>query len=80
MCIRCCQVETSSDRPYCVHCTFAVRAEVEDGLRGLAEYLGAWAAFDAWCAGRKPGAAAVKPDGQGATTARPRRTRGAARA
>jgi hypothetical protein len=35
-----------------VHCTFAVRAEVEDGLRKLADYLSAWAAFDAWCASR----------------------------
>jgi hypothetical protein len=35
-----------------VHCTFAVRAEVEDGLRKLSDYLGAWAAFDAWCAAR----------------------------
>jgi hypothetical protein len=50
MCIRCGERETAPDRPYCVHCTFAVRAEVEDGLRKLADYLSAWAAFDAWCA------------------------------
>jgi hypothetical protein len=29
-----------------------VRAEVEDGLRRLGEYLAAWAAFDQWCAAR----------------------------
>jgi hypothetical protein len=59
MCIRCQEQETSSDRPYCVHCTFAVRAEVEGGLRRLADYLGAWAAFDAWCAAQaRPAAAA----------------------
>jgi hypothetical protein len=38
---------------------FAVRAEVEDGLRRLAEYLGAWAAFDAWCDARSSHAAAA---------------------
>ena len=53
MCIRCGEHETPLDRSYCVHCTFAVRAEVEDGLRKLGEYLGAWAAFDAWCAARR---------------------------
>jgi hypothetical protein len=50
MCIRCGENETPPNRPYCVPCTFAVRAEVEDGLRKLADYLGAWAAFEAWCA------------------------------
>ena len=49
----------SVDRPYCVHCTFVVRAEVEDGLRKLAAYLGAWAAFDAWCDARGTRAAAA---------------------
>jgi hypothetical protein len=57
MCIRCGEHETTDDRPYCVHCTFAVRAEVEDGLRRLSGYLAAWAAFDEWCATR--GLAAV---------------------
>jgi hypothetical protein len=52
MCIRCGEHETLPDRPYCIHCTFAVRAEVEEGLRHLAEYLGAWAAFDEWCRAR----------------------------
>src|SRR3982751_1849555 len=52
MCIRCGEHETPPDRPYCVHCTFAVRAEVEDGLRKLADYLSAWAAFDEWCSAR----------------------------
>jgi hypothetical protein len=52
MCIRCGEHETLADRPYCIHCTFAVRAEVEVGLRQMAEYLRAWAAFDDWCSGR----------------------------
>jgi hypothetical protein len=49
MCIRCGEYETPDGRPYCIHCTFAVRAEVEDGMRRLGDYLRAWAAFDAWC-------------------------------
>ena len=52
MCIKCGERETLPGRPYCVHCTFAIRAEVEDGLRQLAEYLGAWAAFASWCRAR----------------------------
>jgi hypothetical protein len=52
MCIRCGEHETTPERPYCIQCTFAVRAEVEAGLHRLAEYLEAWAAFDAWCASR----------------------------
>ena len=59
MCIRCNDHETPTDRPYCVHCTFAVRAEVEVGLKRLADYLEAWAAFDAWYAGRLGSAAAA---------------------
>jgi len=52
MCIRCGEQEALPDRPYCIHCTFAVRAEVEQGIRQLTEYLDAWAAFDAWCRAR----------------------------
>lgn len=52
MCIRCGEHETSPDRPYCVHCTFAVRAEVEEGLERLEAYLAAWAAFEQWCSSR----------------------------
>lgn len=52
MCIRCGEHESLQDRPYCVRCTFAVRAEVEEGLRELSAYLRAWAAFAAWCRAR----------------------------
>jgi hypothetical protein len=52
MCIRCQENQALSGRPFCVRCTFAVRAEVEDGLRQLADYLAAWAAFDAWVSSR----------------------------
>ncbi len=48
MCIRCHEQETAAHRPYCISCIFAVQLEVEDGLRQLAAYLEAWAAFDAW--------------------------------
>ncbi|HEU5371960.1 MAG TPA: hypothetical protein VFU51_06185 [Gaiellaceae bacterium] len=49
MCIRCREHEVPPGRPYCIHCVFAVRAEVELGLRQLEDYLGAWAAFETWC-------------------------------
>lgn len=49
LCIRCEECETASERPYCVHCMFAVRAEVEDGLVKLSDYLARWAEFDHWC-------------------------------
>lgn len=49
MCIRCGEQNTPPDRAYCIHCTFAVRAEIEDGMRQLGEYLRGWAAFAAWC-------------------------------
>ena len=31
------------------HCHWAVRAEVEEGLYEIREYLRAWARFDEWC-------------------------------
>ena len=52
LCIRCEECETASERPYCVHCMFAVRAEVEDGLIRLGDYLARWAEFDDWCSCR----------------------------
>lgn len=57
MCIRCHEHEIAPHRPYCMSCIFAVQLEVEDGLRRLAAYLEAWAAFDAWCANHAPAAA-----------------------
>jgi hypothetical protein len=57
MCIRCHEHETAPHRPYCSNCIYAVQLEVEDGLRQLAAYLEAWAAFDAWCRTRAPAAA-----------------------
>ena len=57
MCIRCGEHEALPDRPYCIHCTFAIRAEVELGLRQLDDYLSNWAQFDQWC--RRHGCVAV---------------------
>jgi hypothetical protein len=50
MCLWCRESEAISARGYCVHCSFVVRAEVENGLRRLGEYLAAWMAFERWCA------------------------------
>jgi hypothetical protein len=58
MCIRCGEHEVPPDRPYCVHCVFAVRAEVDEGLRQLEDYLRAWAAFERWCSSHGRAAAA----------------------
>ena len=37
---------------YCAHCHWAVRAEVEEGLYQLREYLRGWARFSDWCRSR----------------------------
>jgi hypothetical protein len=37
---------------YCGHCHWAVRAEIEEGLYQLREYLRSWARFADWCAAR----------------------------
>jgi hypothetical protein len=58
MCIRCGEHEVPVGRPYCIHCVFAVRAEVDEGLRQLEDYLEAWAAFDTWCVSHGRAAAA----------------------
>jgi len=53
-CIRCHEAPAVDEDGYCGHCHWAVRAEVEEGLRALREYLRAWANFDEWCAARGP--------------------------
>jgi hypothetical protein len=52
MCICCDDVEALPGRPYCARCLFAIRADVDRGLRELDDYLRAWAAFGDWCAER----------------------------
>ena len=37
---------------YCGVCILAVRAEIEQGLLDLDDYLANWAAFAAWCEAR----------------------------
>jgi hypothetical protein len=55
MCVLCGEHNVPPTRELCVHCAFVVRAQVDDGLRKLEAYLAAWAAFERWCAGRRPG-------------------------
>jgi hypothetical protein len=52
MCINCHEYEAPSGRGYCSTCIIAIRAEVEQGLLDLDQYLGAWAAFGTWCQSR----------------------------
>jgi hypothetical protein len=57
MCINCHEYEAPSGRGYCATCLIAVRAEVEQGLLDIGEYLRAWAAFGTWCTDHgRPGA------------------------
>jgi hypothetical protein len=44
-----CGSPVPSQRPYCGVCILAVRAEIEQGLLDLDDYLAGWAAFAAWC-------------------------------
>jgi hypothetical protein len=52
MCLRCGTNRSTSERGYCASCVFAIRAEIEDGLVRLGEYLQRWAAYSDWCAKR----------------------------
>ena len=54
MCIKCGEHEDPSGRGYCPTCLIAVRAEVEQGLLDLDDYLRAWAAFGTWCKDHDP--------------------------
>jgi hypothetical protein len=49
MCLNCGEHEAPGGRGYCPVCLIAVRAEIEQGLLDLEEYLTAWAAFGQWC-------------------------------
>jgi len=51
-CIRCWEAPRVDELGYCGHRHWAVRAEIERGLRALREYLRAWALFMEWCAQR----------------------------
>lgn len=52
MCIRCKTMEAPQPLGYCPVCALNVRIELATGFRHLAEYLGAWAAFEEWLRGR----------------------------
>lgn len=49
-CIRCNSARAVTDLGYCGHCHWAVRAEVEEGLWQLRQYLRAWVLYEDWCA------------------------------
>jgi hypothetical protein len=53
-CIRCEGASAIDPLGYCGHCHWAVRAEIEDGLQRLCEYLTKWARFDDWRSKREP--------------------------
>ena len=48
MCIRCRDIEAPEPLGLCAACTVQTRLEITEGLRRLAGYLAAWAAFDEW--------------------------------
>jgi hypothetical protein len=52
-CICCREAPGVDEQGYCGHCHWAVRAEVEQGLYQLREYLHAWVRFADWCARRE---------------------------
>lgn len=47
-CIRCGEAPAVDEYNYCGHCHWASRAEVEEGMFRLREYLRAWARFREW--------------------------------
>jgi hypothetical protein len=51
-CLYCDESPVPHGRVYCGVCLIAVRAEIEQGLCELDDYLANWAAFSAWCAKR----------------------------
>ena len=56
MCTRCESAEPYAGLDLCPACEIATRLEVAAGLRRLAAYLSAWAAFEDWLRRREPAA------------------------
>jgi rRNA maturation endonuclease Nob1 len=52
MCIRCRRTSAPEPLGFCAACAMHTRVEVVDGLKRLARYLAAWAAFDEWLRAR----------------------------
>ena len=48
MCIRCRQAEAPEPLGLCATCAMHTRIEIVEGLKRLAGYLAAWAAFEEW--------------------------------
>jgi hypothetical protein len=57
MCIRCQEHDAPEPLGLCAACAIQVRLELADGLRRLADYLGAWASFEDWLDSHGLGAA-----------------------
>ena len=51
VCARCGENEVPFEPAFCGPCVFAIRAEVQDGLLRLSDYLTAWARFEEWDGG-----------------------------
>jgi hypothetical protein len=49
ICIRCGESPAVDLSGYCGHCHWAVRAEVEEGMAEMRDYLLAWSRFGQWC-------------------------------
>jgi hypothetical protein len=54
-CIRCGEAPGIDDQGYCCSCHWAVKVEVEVGIRRFRDYLDAWALFAEWCADHETG-------------------------
>jgi len=52
-CIRCGEAPGVDEQGYCLYCHWAVKAEIQEGLRQLRNYLAAWARFEDWRAGEQ---------------------------
>ena len=47
-CIRCDELPAVDLEGYCGHCHWAIRAEVEEGMFAIRQYLAGWARFREW--------------------------------
>lgn len=52
-CVRC-EVRPATNDGLCPHCTWAIRAEIVEGLSQFSDYLGKWAAFTEFLYERDP--------------------------
>jgi hypothetical protein len=53
MCIRCKHADAPEPLGYCAVCALQARIEIGAGMKRLAAYLAAWAAFEDWLAAQR---------------------------